>query len=413
MAKSHLLMLGLTLVGASMFAACSSDVTVNGGSAGATSGEGGEAGAVDNTPKGPLDPQTVIVPLAAPTKLNNLLVAGTDFTQTEIVSVAVDTGTVTKGETYADGDAVAVSSAGVGFALERTNDKLHIIENGKSTTTIDLTAAGTDTAPIDNKAYVPFLDVSAIAIVDLGEGKVSRRIDLSEFNVAGDSDKSVDIADAVYDPNQKIAYFVLQRIDRNTVVAPDYQLACPKAAGLIVGIDTTTDEIVDLNGSGAGKAIELTLVSQNSLSVNADGTFLYMAASGCYEDGTLKHQGVEVVDLSDGSTTVAYAPEGSDYLAKLILIGGSDALLGTFDSLGATHWNTLDIAKNDLVGAELKDVPQAVTFDGTDLLGVQVLKDTTVGSVVRYDIATGAITPISDSSWAGDYSATSSTALAQ
>ncbi|MET0792062.1 MAG: hypothetical protein ABW061_11125 [Polyangiaceae bacterium] len=424
MGKSHLLMLGFILASGSLFAGCS-DATTDGGSgggagkagassAGSTSaGEGGEAGSADTTPKGPLNPQGVIVPAEAPAKLNHLLVTGTDFAQTELVSVAVDKGTVTKGETYADSDVVTVSSAGVGFALERTNDKLHIIENGKSTATVDLTEVGSDTAAIDNKAYVPFLNKSAIAIVDLGDGKVSRRIDLSAYDVAADTDKSVDVAGGVYDPTAKVAYFILQRIDRNTIVSPEFQLACATAAALVIGIDTTTDELVDLNGSATGKAIELKLANPGSVAINADGSALYVLSAGCYEAGKLKSQGVEVVDPSDGSSTVAYAPEGEDYLAQLILTKGSDALLGSFDSAGATHWNTLDIAKGDLVGAELKDVPQAVTYDGTDLLGVQVLEDTTVGSVVRYDIATGALTPISDSSWAGDYSVASSSALVE
>ena len=422
MGKQHLLVLALILVGSSAFAACSSDAVVSSGGAGEAGakgeagatgvGEGGEAGSAEPTPPAPLLPQGVVVPAAAPTASNHLLVGGTDFfSATEIVSVALDTGKVGNAETYTDGDTVAASSAGLGFALERTNDKLHVLNAGKIETTIDLREAGTDTAPVENKAYVPFLGQSSIAIVDLTAGKVSRRIDLSEYDAAIDGDKSVDIADAVYDPNQKIVYFALQRIDRSTIVDPKYQLACNGIKGLIVGIDATTDEIVDLNGAAAGKAIELTLVNQNSLSVNADGTFLYMLAAGCYEDGTLKNQGVEVVDLSDGSSTAPYAPEGTDYLAKLILIGGNNALLGSFDSLGASHWNTLDIASGMLVGEELANVPQAVTFDGTDLLGVRV--DKSVGSVVRYAIATGKSTVVSKTSWVGDYSAASSSALVE
>src|SRR4051812_27408006 len=185
MTKSNLLVAGLMLTGSALFAACNSDGTIGdglgndagasnaggGNTAGGTSlGEGGDAGAAV-TPPGPLNPQTVVVPVEGPAKLNHLLVGGTNFSdKSEVVSVAIADGAIAKGDTYADPDAVAVSSAGVGFVLERTNDKLHIIENGKSTTTIDLTEAGTATTAIDNKAYVPFLGTSAIAIVDLGDG---------------------------------------------------------------------------------------------------------------------------------------------------------------------------------------------------------------------------------------------------
>jgi len=428
MAKSHLLMLGLMLTGGSVFAACSSDVTIHGdntgeagnagaseasnaGAAGSDVGEGGDAGAPVTEVTGPLNPQTVVIPTAAPAKLNHLLVGGTNFSETEVVSVAVADGAIAKGDTYNDKDVIAVSSAGVGFVLERTNDKLHIIENGKSTTTIDLSAPGTATEAIDNKAYVPFLNKSAIAIVDLGDGTVSRRIDLSAYDVAGDEDKSVDVAAGIYDPNQKIAYFVLQRIDRTTIAAPDYQLACSKSPGLIVGIDVTTDKIIDLNGALAGKAVELQLANQTSLSMNADGSVLYVLNAGCYSAGKLTGQGLEVVDTTDGTSVIAYAPEGTDYLASLILTKGSEALLESFDATGVKHWSTLDIAKHELVGAELENVPDAVTYDGKDLLGVSVADN--VGSVVRYSIATGTVTTISDSSWAGDYSAAGTIALVE
>jgi hypothetical protein len=436
MAKQHLLMLGLVLTGSSLFAACSSDsISINagggdagaseaganstagkgngeGGEAGSNAGAGGEAGAVDTTPTGPLNPQTVIVPAPAPATLNNVLVAGTDFTtSSEVASVALAGGAVTKGDVYQDGDIVTASSAGVGFVLERTNDKLHIIEKGKSTTTVDLTEAGTATAAIDNKAYVPFLSSSSIAIVDLGEGSVSRRIDLSRYDVPGDKDKSVDLAGGLYDPNQKIVYFMLQRIDRTTSVSPKFQIACSAKPSLIVGIDPATDEEVDLNGAAAGKAVELTLANPTSISINADGTALYVLNAGCYTAGKLGKQGLEVVDTSDGTTMVAYAPTSSDFLASLILTTGSEALLDTFDADGAEHWNTLDIAGGKLVGTELLNVPEAVSYDGLDLIGVSV--DKNVGSVVRYAIATGLVTPISTSSWVGDYSAASATSLVE
>ncbi|MES1178289.1 MAG: hypothetical protein ABUL62_28465 [Myxococcales bacterium] len=441
MAKSHLLVLGLILTGSSVFAACSSDITINGsggaGEAGASDagagntaggtsvgqggeagsatpsegGEGGEGGAPVIVPTGPLDPQTVVVPAVSTAKLNHLLVGGTDFMKTEVVSVALADGAVAKGNTYDDGDVIAVSSAGVGFVLERTNDKLHIIENGKSTTEVDLSAPGTATAAIDNKAYVPFLNTSAIAIVDLGDGTVSRRIDLSAYDVAGDGDGSVDVSAGIYDPTAEIAYFVLGRIDRKTIVAPDYRLACSKSPGLIVGIDVKTDAIVDLNGALPGKAVELQLANQTSLSINADGSALYVLNAGCYSANKLTGQGLEVVDTTDGTTTVAYAPTGTDFLSSLILTKGSEALLESFDSTGTKHWNTLDIAAGKLVGAELKGVPDAVTYDGTSLLGVSVAGN--VGAVVRYAIATGTSTQISETSWAGEYSSASSTALVE
>ena len=206
---------------------------------------------------------------------------------------------------------------------------------------------------------------------------------MNEYNARGDSDHSADIAEGVYDPNNDIAYFLLQRIDIRSYDA-NFNLPCSKNPGLIVGIDTETDEVVDLNGDAAGKAIELKLVNPRSLSINSDGTALYLLADGCYEGSKKIRRGVEVVDLTDGTTTIAYKAPGTDYLASMIMTGGADALLQSFDDEYATHWTKLDIAAGTL-GAELENVPTAVTFDGKDLLGVEVTG--TVGKVVRYKLA--------------------------
>jgi hypothetical protein len=427
MAKQHLLMLGLIVGGSLAFQACSSD---SGSSKPATGNEAGAAGTVGEAGAGneagsigaageagskgfvfpdALDPQNIVVPAAAPATSAHLLVAGTDFTtSTEVVSLTLAPIKVGDSTTFMDGDVAAVSSAGLGFALERTNDKVDLLDGGKVKTTFDITEPGTaGAASPANKAYVALLNQSLISILDLDAGTVSSRIDLSEFNYDGDSDHSADIGEGVYDATKKIVYYSLARIDRNAIAAdPSFHLPCTKETGLIVGIDTTTDSVVDLNGAADGKAIELSLVSQLSLALSADGKSLIVLSSGCYEGATLKNQGVEVVDLAAGTTQAVYAPTGTDFLAKLILVGGSNAVLGSFDDLGAPHWNKLDLTAGKL-GDELLHVPDAVTFDGKDLLGV----DGTTGAVLRYDLSTGTATTISPTSWAGKYSAAASTAL--
>ena len=441
MAKRHLLMLGLLLAGGALSSACS-DAKIGsiGDDAGATgeAGSAGEAGNAGSTSAGgaageggetsqggeggeppfvfpdALNPQGVVVVGPSPATSTHLLVAASDYVAGtgEIVSVTLGSGAVGDNSTYADGDLQATSSAGLGFAIERGKDLVHLLDGGKISQTFDLKDLGTNQRAVDNKAYVPVLNQSLIVVLDLNEGTVSHRIDLNEFNAAGDSDHSADIAEGVYDPNSKIAYFVLQRID-----IPSYnggtKLPCTKTPGLIVGIDTETDEVVDLNGDSEGKAIELELVNQRSLSISSDGTTLYMLADGCFEDDQKVRSGVEVVDVTDGTTTVGYDATAdyasSDYLARLILIGGPNALLESFDENYATHWTKLELGH--ALGAEIENVPQAVSFDGTDLLGVEV--DGKVGKVVRYNLATETSATVSPTSWAGDYSSASATALVQ
>ena len=124
------------------------------------------------------------------------------------------------------------------------------------------------TVALANKAYVPLLNESTISELDLKAGTVAKRIDLSAYNVASDTDGSADIDAAVYDPAAKIAYFVLGRIDRNSYDASGH-LPCTTTKALIVGIDATTDKVIDLNGTDTGEAIELSLTNPGSVALSA------------------------------------------------------------------------------------------------------------------------------------------------
>lgn len=455
MAKRHLLILGLLLGGSALATACSDTKAV--GIDGNEAGEGGEAGEHSHAGSGnagsghagsshagtgneageggassdggmggeggegeppyefppSLNPQGVVVIAPTPSASTKLLVAASDYVtkKAEVVSLTIATGAVGDSTTYDDPDIGGTSSAGIGFAIERTNDKVHQLDGGKISKTFDLKDLGTNNAVTGTKAYVPLYNQSLIAVLDLTAGTISHRIDLNSYNAAGDSDHSADIAEGVYDPDSKIAYFLLQRIDLNAIKAdPNFQLPCAKYSALIVGIDTRVDDVIDLNGAAPGKGIELKLANPNSLSMNKDGDTLYVLGNGCFEGSNKVKHGVEVIDLSDASTTVAYEATGNDYLARMIMTVGADALIQSLDDAYAPHWHKLDISQGTL-GNEIANVPQAPSFDGADLLGVEVTAK--VGKVVRYDIATETSTEISPTSWGGDYSSARSTALVQ
>jgi hypothetical protein len=323
-----------------------------------------------------------------------------------VASVNLVAGTVDGSTTYASGDVLSVGSAGLGFAMDQTNDKVDALKLGKPTATFDLKDLGNGKAvTVTNKAYVPVLSKSFVTVLDLNAGTVAKRIDLSAYNAAGDSDGSADIDAAVYDPSKKIAYFVLGRIDFNTIDA-NLHLPCSTTKALLVGIDATTDDVVDLNGDTAGEGLELSLTNPRAVSLAADGS-LILVSNGCYDGATLKNNGVEVADPTTGASQVVFSPSTSDYLNRLILLSGSNALLESFDSSYATHRHKFDLASGAL-GAELTGVPDSVSFDGTDLLGVG-----TGGAVLRYDITTGTSATVSATSWVGKYSSSASTSLAK
>ena len=274
-----------------------------------------------------------------------LLVAGTDFfSQTEIATVNLETGKLAGSVTVSDGDAVPAASGGKALVLERTASKVDVLSaSGSIETSIDVGKAaigasgsgstnpvsvvllqGTGAEAGADKGYVFLGNENRVAVISVSTAAVTKTIDFSTYLGAGDGDGAVDMTSAVLSGSK--AYFVLGRIDRTTVAAPSYQLACPPVKALLMAIDTATDALVDLNGSSAGVGIELGLVNPVDAALDeAQGRLLVLSA-GCFAatDGgaTRVSHGIEAVDLALGTVNSVYTPSNQDYLAR------SDALRG-------------------------------------------------------------------------------------
>jgi len=387
-----------------------------GGSGGSGGSPGGAAGADGGGEQVPVNPRAVAVVTAPSGSVTTplLLAAGTDFTATTEVGV-VDVGgaSVTEHLTFDDGDAVPAASGGVGFVLERTNDVIHVLgADGKIAHTVDMQAAPTGGAVTGRKAYVLLYATNDIAVVDVDAGTVTKHIDLSSFQASGDSDGAIDMDDIVFDAAENRAYVTLGRIDLNTIQAPNFELACPTWNGLVVGIDATTDAVVDLNGASDGEAAELSLVSPSGIHLDSAQNRVVVLSSGCMTPGdggsTRTRQGVEAVDLATGAVTVLLAPDNQDYLNRLVLVGGGQALLNTFDDLGTEHWYDWTLGAAAL-GADLTDVPSMPSFDGAGgLLGIRFGAS---AEVVRYELSNGNVTTVVGSPWTGSFSSAGGTAL--
>lgn len=398
-----------------------------GGSAGLDGGAGSGGGVgVDGGDAGPppgTNPVGVVVVPGAQTdggsKTPRLLVAGTDFaTTTEIASVDVAAKTVTGRLSVNDGDAVPEASGGLGFVLERTNGRVDLLApDGTLDKAFDVAQTGSGSAIATTRAYVPLYDDNRVAVLDLGAGIVSHSLDLSGYLDASDGDGSVDADNAVYDAQSGRLYLTLQRIDRTTIVAPSYQLACPTVPSLLIAFDTTTDTEVDLNGSATGKAIALATVNPDSAVL--DQGKLVILSAGCFDtsDGgaTRVKQGIESIDPSTGQSSVLYQPTNDDFLARMLPVGAGQTLVDRFDSNFVEHWNRYQIGASTL-GSELVGWPDGVSYDGSGgLFGVA----TTSGdggsnvAVVRYNLTTGTATTLLSSPWQGPVSSAAGTALVE
>jgi hypothetical protein len=336
----------------------------------------------------------------------NDFVAGTST----VTTVDLATGARLQPSTVPDFDAVVARSDGRAFVLERTNGVLHEIgADGALVSDVDLNGDGGAIAnphavvvvPGTDKAYVSLYGENAIAVVDLATGTVTGRIDLSSLLGASDADGSVDVDSGVFDPTTGRAYFVLQRVDLTTVtLQTNYQLLCGPEPGLLVGVDPTSDTLVDFAvgasgdaGTDAGDAgqgvmtrpyVELSLVAAQGMALDAANGRVVLVDSGCYDaaDGgyTLRSHGVEAVSLATGATTTLLSPSNDNYYSRLWLLSSSSAVLGSLDGSYVDHFNLYEPGQATL-GAELAGVPAGAAVETpTTLVGVRD------GDLVRYDV---------------------------
>jgi len=334
---------------------------------------------------------------------------------------------VTQRLNLSDSDAVTVVDAGQAFVLERVADKLHILgEDGESLSVIDLSTAVSG-APSQNphgvvvvpgsaprSAYVPLYASNHMALVDLEAGSVTNTVDFSGYQDSADTDGGSEPDYAWFDSARNRVWFTLARIDISSIVAPDYQLACT-SKGLLMAIDATSGEIVDLNGAAPGAGFELTNVAPTSVHYAVETDTLYLLSSGCFEDKgsglTRRSHGVEAIKLDSMTSSVVLSPPADAFYARLLWTP-SGALIQSF--VGFTEqwhrWNPTETLLGELVAF----MPSSVAHDdqgniygleedssggGTKITLVQVAADTGARSVIAEDPFTSGLPFISGSAY--------------
>ena len=119
---------------------------------------------------------------------------------------------------------------------------------------------------------------------------------------------------------------------------------------------------MDLDTNSAGLGIELELTSPSDVELDSAQNRLLVLNAGCYapaEGGSqhLRH-GVEIVALATGTKSQPYQASNQDFLGRLVLLAGDQALIQRFDVNFGTHWNNWTIGSSTL-GTELSGVPSA------------------------------------------------------
>lgn len=271
-----------------------------------------------------------------------------------------------------------------------------------------------------NKAYVLRYNRNEIAVINTSQavdsGPPTSTIDLSSLVQSG-GDGNVEMTSGVYLAAKNMLYVVLENINQNTVVAPNFDLLCTDTVSTVVGIDTTNDKLVSIGG-GPGGSITLSGFDPvpGGLVYDALNDRLLLLEAGCNPappgdagadagPGAIQQRGVEAVNLSDGTTTVLLDtstafPSGEGYPTGFVYIDEHDAVLG-FDAAGAEVYKW-DPTRSKL-GTVIPNAPDFFTYDGVgNLLGTVTTTSSDGGSsppsVVSVAVATGKSTTLYDNS---------------
>jgi hypothetical protein len=282
-------------------------------------------------------------------------------------------------------DAVPAVSGGRAFMLERSDGRLVTFQKDKpwlADKTIDLGppeagAYGLNPVAVVStgaKAYVPMLSTNRIAIVDVDAGSLTGQVDLSAFVDPSDSDGLVDVFDGAYDAATHRAYFLLLEIPQlEKGIEPDRASHCIAAAPIVVAVDTTTDQLVDLNGDASGQGIALLGRNPTALVPDLARGRLLVVHAGCYqtEGGDLSDagpdaqagaprvgRGVESFSLATGASTWLYSHAEPTRLSGLVVIDATRAFLSADDAFYTTHWYPWDPSNGATHGAEALAMPE-------------------------------------------------------
>jgi hypothetical protein len=328
---------------------------------------------------------------------SRLLLSYNGAASSELVAFGMQSKAVDGRMTYGDYLGTAYVGPTAPWLLEQSTDVVArldaqqpwVVDSSWSVAMNDLTDAGyaepySDPQAVlvgaETKAYVLRYTRNLVGILDTSKavdgGVPTGSVDLSGEVQAG-GDGYVQPVAGVYVAAQQRVYVLLANINRNDVVDNGYDLLCSSTTPTVVAIDTTSDTLVDLNGSAAGHGWPLVGFSPTfgpgALAYDAmtgpAGRLLVLDA-GCYDTtsdggvGALTKREVESVDLSTGQATELLDLTSQGFPSGLTYIDAHHAIV-QLDT--AYVWDPTTTT----LGAAIPNAPDAFVYDGAgNLVGV-------------------------------------------
>lgn len=256
-------------------------------------------------------------------------------------------------------------------------------------------------------AYVLRYERNNIAVINesmnVDAGVPSSTVSLATLVQTGDSDGVVDMTAGVYVASSKRLYVVLGNVDQNVAALYNNSTICNASlTSTLTAIDTTTNTVVSLGGSGPKGSIPLTYYDPTSMVYDAPGGRLIIVSSGCYAKpatvggavGDVTERGIEAVDLATGKSTsllpltaTLFGGTFDDVVTSFAYIDSTHAVV-SFDSSEVYSWNPTMTT----VGSVIANAPGVFAYDGNGhLLGTSPPST----AVISVPIAGGTVTTLS------------------
>jgi hypothetical protein len=354
-----------------------------------------------------------------------LLLSYNGSSQSELVAFGLKSSAVDGRLTFDDYLGGAYVGATSPWLLEESTDIVGrldpqspwVIDSSWSVAMNDLTDAGYAQSYSDpdavvvaagTAAYVFRYNRNLVSILDTSQvvdgGAPTGSIDLSG-DVQTEGDGYVQPIAAVYVAAQQRVYALLGNIDRFDVVDDGYDLLCTSSTPTIIAIDTTSNTLVDLNGSAPGHGWPLAgyspvfgsgaLVFDPLASTN--GRLLVLEA-GCYTTGSdggagaLVKREIESIDLGTGTATELLDLTSAPFPTSLTYIDAHHAIV-QLDT--AYTWDPTTTT----LGPAIPNAPDAFAYDGQgNLLGVSGTYGSDGGmtgyAIVSVAVADGGVTQL-------------------
>lgn len=225
--------------------------------------------------------------------------------------------------------------------------------------------------PTCEKGYVVRFKRNKIAVLDTSKpvdgGAPVKTIDLSGLLQSADKDGLVDMIAATWVPARKRLYVLLGNIDLKKVAADGYTALCADTTPTLVAIDTQTDEIVSLGGSGPGGGIALAGYNPplgTSLWYDAVRDRFLVLSAGCNTAlgdggaGAVQRRRIEEVDVATGQVRTLLSLDKQDFPMGFTYVDTTRAAVAFFGQ--SYFWNP---EKNEL-GPAIKGTLDFFAADG-------------------------------------------------